>query len=184
MRGAEVTMKRSTQIERALAFREMHHGKRLLLLPNAWDVVSAKLYEVEGFRAVGTTSAGISATLGQANDAFNWLSATLTRDIYVPMKRRLQKREATDRQQLRVAARVVERQRPFATGLGRVPERRPERRGWDPPRVISCFQLVVLSNVSAACTPTALGFCCKSSDIGEIGSPVVSGKSAEVIMNT
>jgi 2-methylisocitrate lyase-like PEP mutase family enzyme len=45
----------------------MHEGPRLLLLPNAWDVVSAKIYEVEGFRAVGTTSAGIAAALGFAD---------------------------------------------------------------------------------------------------------------------
>ena len=57
-------MGRSTQAERARAFRRMHEGPRLLLLPNAWDVVSAKLYEVEGFRAVGTTSAGIASALG------------------------------------------------------------------------------------------------------------------------
>lgn len=71
-------MKRSTQVERALAFREMHDGKRLLLLPNAWDVVSAKLYEVEGFRAVATTSAGISATLGFADGERMTLEDNLT----------------------------------------------------------------------------------------------------------
>ncbi|HRE07658.1 MAG TPA: hypothetical protein PKX00_18730, partial [Opitutaceae bacterium] len=48
-------------------------------------------------------SAVLSATLGQANDAFNWLSATTTRDIYVPMHRRLRGTAPTDRQQLRVA---------------------------------------------------------------------------------
>ncbi len=57
-------MERSTQIERARVFRRMHQGPGLLLLPNAWDVVSAKLYEVEGFRAIGTTSAGIASALG------------------------------------------------------------------------------------------------------------------------
>ncbi len=57
-------MERSTQIERARAFQLMHKGPGLLLLPNAWDVVSAKLYEVEGFRALGTTSAGIASALG------------------------------------------------------------------------------------------------------------------------
>jgi 2-methylisocitrate lyase-like PEP mutase family enzyme len=62
--GAEVNMQRSAQIELAREFRKMHLGPRLLLLPNAWDAVSAKLYEMEGFRAVGTTSAGISAALG------------------------------------------------------------------------------------------------------------------------
>ena len=34
-------------------------------------------------------SAILSATLGQANDAFNWLTATLTRDVYVPLQKRL-----------------------------------------------------------------------------------------------
>ena len=57
-------MERSTQVERVRAFRRMHQGPEPLLLPNAWDVVSAKLYEVEGFRAVGTTSAGIASALG------------------------------------------------------------------------------------------------------------------------
>ncbi len=57
-------MERSTQAERAETFRRMHQGPGLLLLPNAWDVVSARLYEVEGFRALGTTSAGISSALG------------------------------------------------------------------------------------------------------------------------
>jgi 2-methylisocitrate lyase-like PEP mutase family enzyme len=57
-------MKQSTQADRARAFRRMHEGPGLLLLPNAWDAVSAKLYEVEGFPAIGTTSAGISSALG------------------------------------------------------------------------------------------------------------------------
>jgi 2-methylisocitrate lyase-like PEP mutase family enzyme len=63
----DAPMERMTQIERAREFRRMHEGTGLLLLPNAWDVVSAKLYEVEGFRALGTTSAGIAATLGFAD---------------------------------------------------------------------------------------------------------------------
>jgi Na+/proline symporter len=45
-------------------------------------------------------SAILSATLGQANDAFNWLSATLTRDIYAPMMKRWKQREPSDRNQL------------------------------------------------------------------------------------
>lgn len=48
-------------------------------------------------------SAVLSATLGQANDAFNWLAATITRDIYVPLRRRLRGSPPSDRQQLRVA---------------------------------------------------------------------------------
>ncbi len=48
-------------------------------------------------------SAVLSATLGQANDAFNWLAATTTRDVYVPLRRRLTGRETSDRHQLRIA---------------------------------------------------------------------------------
>lgn len=55
-----------TQNQRRKAddFLALHHGPRLLILPNAWDVASARLYELEGFKAVATTSAGISSTLG------------------------------------------------------------------------------------------------------------------------
>lgn len=48
-------------------------------------------------------SAILSATLGQANDAFNWLAATLTRDIYTPLKKRLSGMAPSDSHQLRVA---------------------------------------------------------------------------------
>lgn len=42
----------------------------------------------------------LSATLGQANDAFNWLAAAITRDVYVPLRRRLGRGDASDRNQL------------------------------------------------------------------------------------
>ncbi|MBP1647203.1 MAG: hypothetical protein H6Q30_648 [Bacteroidetes bacterium] len=48
-------------------------------------------------------SAILSATLGQANDAFNWLTATLTKDIYVPLQKRLANRIPSDRHQLMAA---------------------------------------------------------------------------------
>src|SRR5207249_11670136 len=51
------------QRARAAAFRNMHRG-RLLLLPNAWDVASARIFEDGGFAAIATTSAGIAFTLG------------------------------------------------------------------------------------------------------------------------
>lgn len=35
-----------------------------MLLPNTWDVASAKIYEATGFSAIGTTNAGIAASLG------------------------------------------------------------------------------------------------------------------------
>jgi solute:Na+ symporter, SSS family len=48
-------------------------------------------------------SAVLSATLGQANDAFNWLAATTTRDVYVPLHKRARGSVPSDRQQLNVA---------------------------------------------------------------------------------
>ena len=56
-----------TQQERgrkAEQFLALHTDPGLFILPNAWDAASAKIYEIVGFKAVGTTSAGIAHTLG------------------------------------------------------------------------------------------------------------------------
>jgi 2-methylisocitrate lyase-like PEP mutase family enzyme len=55
---------KSNQKTLAEEFLKLHNGPQILLLPNAWDVVTAKIYEQLGFNAIGTTSAGIAATLG------------------------------------------------------------------------------------------------------------------------
>jgi 2-methylisocitrate lyase-like PEP mutase family enzyme len=52
------------QAEKAEKFRKLHHGPRLLLLPNAWDVASARILEECGHPAIATTSAGIAYSLG------------------------------------------------------------------------------------------------------------------------
>jgi 2-methylisocitrate lyase-like PEP mutase family enzyme len=57
-------MELETQQERASAFLAMHSGPRILILPNAWDVASARVLEAAGFGALGTTSAGVAASLG------------------------------------------------------------------------------------------------------------------------
>ena len=57
-------MNRREQRRRAEVFRGLHEAPPILVLPNAWDVVSARIFELEGFKAIGTTSAGIAATLG------------------------------------------------------------------------------------------------------------------------
>jgi 2-methylisocitrate lyase-like PEP mutase family enzyme len=49
---------------KAVKFRDLHSGPEILLLPNAWDVASARLVEEAGFPAVATTSAGIAFSLG------------------------------------------------------------------------------------------------------------------------
>lgn len=55
------------QKQKADDFLALHHAPTIFILPNAWDVASGKVFEIEGFKAIGTTSAGISATLGYAD---------------------------------------------------------------------------------------------------------------------
>lgn len=44
----------------------------------------------------------LSATLGQASDGFNWLAATITRDIYVPLRKRAGLPVPSEKNQMRV----------------------------------------------------------------------------------
>jgi 2-methylisocitrate lyase-like PEP mutase family enzyme len=52
-------------VSRADEFRAMHHGPPLLVLPNAWDVASAKAFAgLPGCRAIATSSAAVARSLG------------------------------------------------------------------------------------------------------------------------
>jgi 2-methylisocitrate lyase-like PEP mutase family enzyme len=53
-----------TQQQKAHAFRALHRGPKILLLPNIWDVASARVIEEAGYPALATTSAGIAFSLG------------------------------------------------------------------------------------------------------------------------
>ncbi len=57
----------TTTAERRRAFRALHEGPAILVLPNAWDVISARVYEDAGFPAVATSSAGLANSLGYAD---------------------------------------------------------------------------------------------------------------------
>jgi 2-methylisocitrate lyase-like PEP mutase family enzyme len=50
--------------EKAGHFRSLHHGTGVLLVANAWDVITARVLEDCGFPAVGTTSFGIARAHG------------------------------------------------------------------------------------------------------------------------
>ncbi len=52
------------QADKAEQFRKLHRGPRILVLPNAWDVASARILEELGYLAIATTSAGIAFSLG------------------------------------------------------------------------------------------------------------------------
>jgi 2-methylisocitrate lyase-like PEP mutase family enzyme len=57
-------MNTQAQARKAEQLRKLHGGPRILVLPNAWDVASARIVEDLGFPAIATTSAGIAASLG------------------------------------------------------------------------------------------------------------------------
>jgi 2-methylisocitrate lyase-like PEP mutase family enzyme len=52
------------QSEKAIQFRQLHRGPAPLILPNVWDVASARIFEEASFPALATTSAGIAFSLG------------------------------------------------------------------------------------------------------------------------
>ena len=60
-------MDTQAQSRMAEQLRSLHHGPRILVFPNAWDVASARILEELGFPAIATTSAGIAAALGYAD---------------------------------------------------------------------------------------------------------------------
>jgi 2-methylisocitrate lyase-like PEP mutase family enzyme len=57
-------MEIAKQAEKAERLRRLHVDPRILILANAWDVISARMVEDAGFPAVASTSAGVAAVLG------------------------------------------------------------------------------------------------------------------------
>lgn len=57
-------MRQLTQKEKADLFLKLHHDKEILVILNSWDPGSSRLIEASGFKAIGTTSMGVSASLG------------------------------------------------------------------------------------------------------------------------
>jgi 2-methylisocitrate lyase-like PEP mutase family enzyme len=78
-------------VERADALRRLHTAPRPLVLPNAWDVASARLVVKAGFPVVATSSGAVTATLGYQDDdsmpvdeAFRVI-ARIARNVSVPI---------------------------------------------------------------------------------------------------
>ncbi len=57
-------LNKEEQRKQAEDFLKLHHGSEILVLPNAWDAASAKMFERAGFDAIATTSAGIASSYG------------------------------------------------------------------------------------------------------------------------
>lgn len=55
------------QKEKARLFKRMREEEELFILPNAWDVGSARIFEKSGFEVLATSSAGVAHSLGLAD---------------------------------------------------------------------------------------------------------------------
>src|SRR4029077_719214 len=51
--------------ERRARFRELHAQQGLFVMPNPWDIGSARILSSLGFEALATTSAGVAWALGK-----------------------------------------------------------------------------------------------------------------------
>jgi 2-methylisocitrate lyase-like PEP mutase family enzyme len=87
----EGIMNEAEQASKAEAFRALHRGPRLLLLPNAWDAMSARIVASEGFPAIATTSGGLAWALGYPDgeiapwDEVVAATARIARAVSVPV---------------------------------------------------------------------------------------------------
>jgi 2-methylisocitrate lyase-like PEP mutase family enzyme len=76
---------------KADALRRLHSSPRPLVLPNAWDVASARRIEGAGFPVVATSSGAVAASLGYednnsmpADEAFS-VVARISRNVSIPV---------------------------------------------------------------------------------------------------
>jgi 2-methylisocitrate lyase-like PEP mutase family enzyme len=60
-----------TQTEKATRFRDFHHDNEAFIIPNPWDVGTARLLAHLGFAALATTSAGYAFSRGQVDNAIS-----------------------------------------------------------------------------------------------------------------
>ena len=54
-----------TQLEKTQKFRALHERDGAFVIPNPWDIGSARLFEALGFEALATTSSGFAYSLGR-----------------------------------------------------------------------------------------------------------------------
>jgi len=54
-----------TQAEKGEVFRALHGPGKAFIIPNPWDIGTARLLAGLGFKALATTSAGYAFSIGQ-----------------------------------------------------------------------------------------------------------------------
>lgn len=86
-----MTMDQEVLIKDAERLRNLHLDPKLLVLPNCWDVGTAKLFAQAGFPAIATTSSGIefseglSKDLAERRDQMLAVLRKITRAVSVPV---------------------------------------------------------------------------------------------------
>ena len=55
----------TSQADKAAAFKALHAAPGAFVIPNPWDVGSAKILALAGYKALATTSAGMAWALGR-----------------------------------------------------------------------------------------------------------------------
>ena len=55
----------STSSDKGRDFRSLHQGEGAFIMPNPWDVGTARILASQGFKALATTSAGMAFALGR-----------------------------------------------------------------------------------------------------------------------
>jgi 2-methylisocitrate lyase-like PEP mutase family enzyme len=84
-------MDKRIQIEKAKAFLALHHDAKLLVLPNIWDPLGARMLESLGYPAVATASAAVAYSLGYDDgqkihlDAMLEVAARIVESVEVPV---------------------------------------------------------------------------------------------------
>ena len=66
-----MTLTAKTQAEKAQAFRALHQRAGAFIIPNPWDVGSARLLAHLGFEALATTSMGYAFSLGRRDNTLD-----------------------------------------------------------------------------------------------------------------
>ena len=57
----------TTQAEKGRIFRGLHERAGTFVIPNPWDVGSARMLAALGFEALATTSSGFARSIGKAD---------------------------------------------------------------------------------------------------------------------
>ena len=71
-------MERQTQVGRAQALRSLHDHKRIVLLPNAWDAGSARLFARRGFATLALGAVDQAARAILDTSSFDALASEFT----------------------------------------------------------------------------------------------------------